>query len=72
MVDLKKQNYYKKNREARLEYQKEYYITNRAGISERLKKKRKDDPKWVKELKEYNREYYKKNKLRIIKQRSLK
>jgi len=72
MSRFKKQEYYKKNREERLEYQKEYYIVNRSEIRERLKKKRKDDPEWAAKQKKYNREYYRNNKKRIMEKRAKK
>tara|TARA_R110002020_G_C16233775_1_gene768599 strand:- start:1287 stop:1559 length:273 start_codon:yes stop_codon:yes gene_type:complete len=66
MPDPKKQEYYRKNREKRLRYQREYY-TNNKGMFERKEEllKALDPEEWKtrrKKRKEYNREYYRKNR----------
>jgi hypothetical protein len=69
MSNLKKQDYYSKNREDRLRYQKEYYVKNKNKIRDTIKKKRKGDPEWAAKEKKYNQDYYAKNKRKIMVQR---
>ena len=66
MPDPKKQEYYRKNREKRLEYQRRYYIENK-DVFERKEEllKALDPDRWKKERKkrkDYNKEYYRKNR----------
>mgnify|MGYP003130829002 CR=1 FL=1 len=70
MPDVKKQEYYRKNREKRLKYQNDYYKENKERIK-RLKEIKKDsDPDWAENQRRYNREYYKLNREKIKKQRA--
>ena len=66
----KKKEYYLKNKEKRLAYQKEYYNINKALIRRRKELKRADDPNWAERQRQYNKNYYAINKDRIKKQRS--
>lgn len=65
MPDALKQEYYKKNRDKRLEYQHAYYQNNKDRIKRVREVKRDADPEWVEKQRLYNREYYKKNKEKI-------
>jgi len=69
MPDVKKQEYYRKNREERLQYQKDYYNQNREHIRKNKIKKMLSDPYLINKEKSYHREYYKKNKKRIMERR---
>ena len=69
MPDPKKQEYYRKNREKRLRYQREYYRNNK-DVFERKEEllKALDPEEWKKRKKrrkDYNKEYYRKNRERI-------
>ena len=72
MPNVKKQEYYRKNREKRLKYQRDYYELNK----ERIKKNRADrmdkEPDRMDKERSYNKEYYKKNKERIMARRKAK
>ena len=70
MDKLKKKEYYIKNRDKRLTYQKEYYKINRKLIERRKELKRAEDPNWAERQRQYNKNYYSRNKDRIKKQRS--
>ena len=69
MADPKKQEYYRKNREKRLQYQREYYQNNKKMFDRKEELLKALDPeKWKKEQKrrkQYNREYYLKNRDKI-------
>lgn len=66
----KKKEYYLKNKEKRLAYQKKYYNINKALIRRRKELKRADDPNWAERQRQYNKNYYAINKDRIKKQRA--
>jgi len=72
MANLKKQEYYRKNREDRLKYQKDYYEQNRDRIKKARAKKMLTEPDSIEKEKAYNQGYYMKNKARIMEQRRLK
>ena len=72
MADLKKQEYYKNNKERRLEYQRKYYENNKDKIARKRERKRMENPEWAKYQKEYNKKYYAENKERIVAQRKAK
>ena len=69
MPNVKKQAYYKKNREIRLGYQKEYYNKNKKWIKRKRELRQVEDLNWVKKVRKYNSEYYMRNRDRIRKQR---
>ena len=64
-----KPNYYSRNREARKEYQRQYYINNRDRIISKRKIEKDKHPDRWEARKKYNQEYYKKNKERILARR---
>jgi hypothetical protein len=65
MPDPKKQEYYQKNREARIRYQNEYYRKNRGIIKRRREVSNFLDPEQKEALSRYNKEYYARNRDRI-------
>ena len=70
MPDLKKQEYYRKNREKRLRYQAQWYARNKQKI-ERADEVLQvtDHEAWEKKRKkkrDYNKRYYEKNKDRLL------
>jgi hypothetical protein len=69
MTPEQRKEYYIKNREARLAYQKRYYELYKDAINEKVLERRRKDPNWLSRQKKYNKEYYLKNKERIKKQR---
>jgi|TARA_R100000081_G_scaffold56676_1_gene27832 hypothetical protein len=66
MPDAKKQEYYRKNREKRLQYQREYYRSNKEVFERKEELLKTLDPEeWKKRRKkraDYNKEYYRKNR----------
>ena len=69
MTPEQRKEYYIKNREARLAYQNRYYQLYKEAINEKVLERRRKDPNWTLKQKEYNKEYYSKNKEQIKKQR---
>jgi len=74
MPDPKKQEYYRKNREARLKYQHKYHAeVGKYRVERRKELERELDPElWTlnqESRSRYNREYYRKNRERIRAQR---
>ena len=68
----KKREYYLKNRESRIKYQKEWYRAHRARIA---RKRELDEEFYPEELlreKKYQRDYYQRNKDRIRSRRNAK
>ena len=65
MPDSSKKDYYQKNREARIAYQKQYYKDNKEAIKRRKELRLADDPEWGEERRAYNKSYYKKNREHI-------
>ena len=69
MADPQKQEYYRKNREKRLQYQRKYYLSNKSMFERKEELLKALDPdKWKKRRKKrkaYNKEYYLKNRDRI-------
>ena len=65
MPDTRKQEYYQKNRNKRLDYQHEYYHENKERIKRLREIKMESDPDWVEKQRRYNRKYYDKNKKQI-------
>ncbi|MFN4909442.1 MAG: hypothetical protein ACK5H0_10475 [Bacteroidota bacterium] len=69
MSDTTNDSYYERNKEARREYQRQYYHQN----SERIKRKRELDevlePEKVISRKDYNKRYYIKNRTAIKEKR---
>ena len=70
MADELKQKYYQEHREARLAYQREYYLKNKLKIKEAKESRKEKDPEWGDKQRDYNREYYLKNRERIMKKRA--
>jgi len=78
MPDPKKQEYYRKNRETRLKYQREYYVRRKARLAREKELGLLLDPEeWTEEQKarveyrrEYHRQYYLKNRDKIRMQRA--
>lgn len=64
--------YYEKNREARKEYQREFYRKNREKILRGLALKKHLEPEKAQHFKQYNREYYLKNREKILAARRAK
>ena len=69
MPNIKKQEYYINNREKRLNYQRGYYAKNKKWIMRKKELKAEGDPDWALRQKEYNKNYYTKNKEKIKAQR---
>jgi len=69
MVDIKKQEYYIKNREARLQYQRDYYDQNKDRVKKNRAKKMLNEPSLIGKEREYNKKYYEINKKKIMEQR---
>ena len=71
MPDPKKQEYYRKNREKRLQYQRKYYLSNKSTFERKDELlKALDLEEWKKRKKKrgnYNKEYYRKNRDHIRK-----
>jgi hypothetical protein len=65
-----KLDYYARNKEARREYQRQYYIRNKDRIKRKRKLEELNDPEKFTERKNYNRSYYQKNRARILKKRA--
>jgi|TARA_R110002110_G_scaffold158444_1_gene355776 hypothetical protein len=65
-----KLDYYARNRQARKEYQREYYIRNKNRIKRKRKLEELNDPEKFIDRKNYNRSYYQKNRARILKRRA--
>ena len=66
----KRREYYKKNREEKLEYQRKYAVENREKLREYKKEwmravKKKDPDKFKEYDKKYNKKYYEENKERL-------
>lgn len=70
MPDLKKQEYYRKNREKRLRYQAQWYACNKQKIERADEVLQVTDPEaWEKKRKkkrDYNKRYYEKNRAKIL------
>ena len=71
MPNVKKQEYYRKNRKKRLEYQHEYYNQNKEKIKGKREQKMIDDPDIREKERGYNKSYYTENKQRIMERRKL-
>ncbi len=69
MPDAKKQEYYLRNRESRIRYQKDYYRRNRHAIMRRREVSDFLDPEQKEALSQYNKSYYERNRDRIRAQR---
>jgi hypothetical protein len=72
MPNIKKQEYYRKNREKRLEYQREYYEQNKERIKKNRTTRMAKEPERIEKEKRYNREYYEKHKHEIMERRKRK
>jgi hypothetical protein len=72
MADARKQEYYRKNREKRIAYQRAYYERNRHIIIRKREVRDFLDPEEKEAMKKYNKEYYVKNKERIKQRRKAK
>lgn len=70
MTPEERKEYYRKNREKRLAYQKRYYETHKKQIRKKLEARKVDDPAWIEKQREYNREYYRKNRAQIKRSRA--
>ena len=70
-VNMEQQlDYYSRNRQARKEYQREYYEKNKERIQAKRKLDELADPARFEARKEYNKEYYQKNKEKILLRRA--
>lgn len=69
-----KRKYYLKNREKRLEYQNEYYQKTKYSYSRKMEIGKVLEPEeyesFKKRVSNYNKEYYRKNKAKIMDRRS--
>ncbi len=72
MPDPRKQEYYQKNRESRISYQRDYYQKNKHVISRKREVREFLDPEEREAMKQYNREYYARNRDRIKERRKAK
>jgi len=72
MPDPRKQEYYLKNKEARIAYQRSYYEKNKHIIVRKREVRDFLDPEEREAMKQYNKSYYAKNKDRIKEQRRQK
>lgn len=76
MPNIKKQEYYRKNRERRLDYQRNYYRLKREKMQFDAELLSEFEPEQFRERREkvqkYNRGYYQKNKERIQARRRAK
>jgi len=72
MPNAKKQEYYQKNREARIAYQKAYYQKNRHVISRKREVREFLDPEEREAMSRYNKDYYARNRERIKARRKAK
>ena len=70
----KKKEYYLRNREKRLGYQNEYYRRTKYSYSRKLEVREVLEPEQYKAFKkrvsDYNKEYYRKNRAKIMTKRS--
>ena len=66
---METQDYYTRNKEARKEYQREYYKKNKERIRRKRKLEELENPSKFTERKNYNSEYYQRNKEKILKRR---
>ncbi len=69
----KKKEYYLKNREKRLDYQNEYYRRTKYSYARKLEVAKVLEPEeyeaFKKRVSNYNKEYYRKNKAKIMERR---
>jgi len=72
MPNAKKQEYYRKNKEARVQYQRAYYEKNKHIIVRKREVRDFLDPEEREAMREYNKQYYAANKERIKLQRKQK
>lgn len=72
MPNAKKQEYYRKNKEARLAYQRAYYEKNKHVIVRKREVRDFLDPEEKEAMREYNKRYYATNKERIKEKRKQK
>lgn len=72
MPDPRKQEYYQKNKEARIAYQRDYYSKNKHIIVRKREVRDFLDPEEKEAMKQYNKSYYAKNRDRIKEQRKRK
>ena len=63
-------DYYSRNKQARKEYQRQYYEKNKERIQQRRKLDEIADPERFEARKNYNKSYYEKNKEKILKRRA--
>ena len=72
MPNAKKQEYYRKNREARIAYQKRYYEKNKHIIVRKREVREFLEPEERELARKYNERYYSENRERIREQRKAK
>jgi hypothetical protein len=72
MPNAKKQEYYRKNKEARVQYQRAYYEKNKHIIVRKREVRDFLEPEEREAMREYNKRYYAANKERIKEQRKQK
>mgnify|MGYP003113903701 FL=1 len=66
----KEDSYYGRNRDARKDYQRQYYLNNKDRIMSKRRVEELADPEKFEQRKDYNKSYYLKNKERILKRRA--
>lgn len=72
MPNAKKQEYYRKNKEARIAYQRAYYAKNKHIIIRKREVRDFLEPEEREAMSQYNKRYYAANKERIKEQRKRK
>lgn len=66
----KEDSYYGRNRDARKDYQRQYYLNNKDRIMSKRRVEELAAPEKFEQRKDYNKSYYLKNKERILKRRA--
>jgi len=69
-MEKENQSYYRRNKEARCAYQRDYYKKNKDRINRKRQIDEATDPEKASRRLEYNRAYYKKNREKLLGQRA--
>ena len=68
---MKEDSYYAKNREARKEYQRQYYRNNRQQVLRALELRKFLDPDYESKARSYQKDYYLRNREAILAKRRM-